>query len=247
MGIAALRGAFGFLTRIPVGRDERAWEAFRRSPVTFPVVGYVLGALLTLPFLLPLPDPTIAVVFVLWLYFLTGIAHVDGLADVGDALVVHGPADDRREVLKDTTVGVGALLSVVVVVTGLVLAALALAAEPHTAILLLVAGEVGAKLGMATIACLGTATHDGLGAELTEATRPRSVLIPTVVALPAAALTWPHPAALVALGGGLLATVTVFVWARWRLGGVNGDVFGAGNEIARLVALHVGVIAWTGL
>ncbi|MFB6217846.1 MAG: adenosylcobinamide-GDP ribazoletransferase, partial [Halobacteriaceae archaeon] len=26
---------------------------------------------------------------------------------------------------------------------------------------------------------------------------------------------------------------------------VSGDVFGAGNELARLAALHAGVIAWT--
>ena len=29
------------------------------------------------------------------------------------------------------------------------------------------------------------------------------------------------------------------------LGGVNGDVFGAVNELARIVALHAGVVAWT--
>ena len=190
MGVAALRGAVGFLTRIPVGHDEPAWEAFRRSPVAFPLVGYVLGALAALPFLLPLPEPTVAVAFVLWLYLLTGITHVDGLADVGDALVVHGSAADRREVLKDTTVGVGAVLSVAVVVAGIALAALALAAEPRTAILLVVTGEVGAKLGMATIACFGTATHDGLGSELTGSARPRSFLAPAVVALPAVHMDW---------------------------------------------------------
>ena len=34
-------------------------------------------------------------------------------------------------------------------------------------------------------------------------------------------------------------------WARRRLGGVSGDALGATNELARVAALHAGVIAWT--
>jgi adenosylcobinamide-GDP ribazoletransferase len=46
---------------------------------------------------------------------------------------------------------------------------------------------------------------------------------------------------------GVLAGLVPFWWARRRLGGVSGDVMGAANELARLVALHAGVIAWTRL
>ncbi len=246
MVLTALRGAIGFLTRIPVGREERAWNAFSSRPVVLPIAGYAIGALLAVALLVPAPAPTAAVVFLVWLSLLTGITHLDGLADLADAAVVHGSPAQRREVLKDTTVGVGALLAVVVLVSGLVLAALTLATLPRRALLLVVTAEVSAKLSMATVACFGTAAHEGLGSELTGA-KKQAILGPTVVALPAAALTWPEPASAFAFAGGMLSTALVLWWSHSRLGGVNGDVFGACNEIARLVALHVGVIAWTQL
>lgn len=211
------------------------------TPVTFPLVGYVIGGLVTVPLLLPLPAPTGAVLFVLWLYLITGINHADGLADLGDALVIHGDASERRAIMKDTTVGVGAVLSLSLVVLGLGLAGLALASGTLTMVLLAVTAEVGAKLGMAMVACFGTATHDGLGSELTTQARPRSLVLPVIVTLPAGVLT---PAAAITLGAALLAALFVFWWARTRLSGVNGDVFGASNEIARVIALHIGVIAW---
>ncbi|MFC7056967.1 adenosylcobinamide-GDP ribazoletransferase [Halovenus salina] len=247
MALSALRGAFGFLTRIPVGHDERAWTAFRESPVTFPLAGYAIGGLAGLALFVPAPDPTVAAIYVAWLYLLTGITHIDGLADLGDALVVHGSAETRREVLKDTTVGVGAVVAVAVLVTSLASAAVSLAVDPRAGLGLVIAAEVSAKLGMSTLVCVGTATHEGMAATLTAESSPRDLVLPTVVALPAAAATWPHPAAGVSLVTGLVSVTVVFRVARRRLGGVNGDVFGAANEIARVVALHAGVIAWTQL
>lgn len=244
MVLTAVRGALGFLSRLPVGHDEESWEAFQHTPTAFPLAGYVIGALLVAPLLLPAPAPTVALLFGVWVYLVTGINHADGVADLGDALVVHGDATSRRSAMKDTTVGVGAVLSLVFVVLGVVTAGYALATAPLWLLPLVITAEVGAKLGMATIACLGTATHEGLGASLTSHARPRQFAVPSLVALPTLAATWPHPAAAVTLGASLLATLCVVWWAQDRLGGVSGDVFGASNELARVVGLHAGVIAW---
>lgn len=250
MVVAAFRGALGFLTRLPVGHDERAWDAFRRTPLAFPLAGYGIGALVALPLVLPVPDPTVALAFVAWLYVVTGINHVDGLADLGDALVVHGDRERRREVMRDTTVGVGAVVLTALVVAGLALAGLALAGfsgqeGPLRAVIVVVAAEVGAKLGTATLVCLGTATHEGLASGFTRESRPRSLLLPALAATPVALLSWPHPATGLVLVAALTTTLVVFAWSRRALGGVSGDVLGAANELARVVALHAGVIAWT--
>ena len=260
-GVAALRGAVGFLTRVPVGRDRKAWEAFRTTPATFPLAGYLAGALVAVPFALPalsrvsaggsafpggLPAPTAAFGYVVAVYAVTGINHLDGVADLGDAAVVHGDAERRREAMKDTTVGVGAVLAVALVLAGLGLGGLALAGLPvAAAVAVVVAAEVGAKAGMAAVACFGTATHEGLGSALTDPATPRSFALPAAVAVPAAALTWPSLAAVAALCGGLLAAGLVVRRARTALGGVSGDVFGAVNEVGRVAGLHAGVIAWT--
>ncbi|MFP9192445.1 adenosylcobinamide-GDP ribazoletransferase [Natrialbaceae archaeon A-CW1-1] len=256
--LQALRGAVTFLTRLPVprvgsggGADGAAatdWDAFRSRPWTIPVVGWLVGSLLGLLVFLTsgLPAPTVTVAYLVGIYLLTGINHLDGVADLGDAVVVHGDTERRRAVMTDTTAGVGAVLAVVVVIAGLLMAGLSLAGIPlAVAVAVVIAAEVGAKLGMAAMACFGTAAHDGFGSQLTSATDPSAFVVPTLLSIPVLALTWPQPVAGLALAGGLLGTALPWWWAHRHLEGVSGDVFGAANEIGRILGLHVGVIAWT--
>ena len=246
--VHALRGGVGFLTRLPVPTHEGDWEAFTRTPAIFPVVGALVGAIAALPLVAigTVPAPTVALAYLGAIYLLTGVNHLDGVADLGDAAAVHGGPDRRREVMTDTTTGVGALLAVSIVVAGVALGGLALTTLPIAAAVgVAVAAEVGAKLGMATMACVGTAAHDGFGSQFTDADGPSSVVSPLALALPAALLTWPSLAAGAALAGALVGGTVPWLWARRRLGGVSGDVFGAANEVGRVAGLHAGVIAWT--
>jgi len=246
--LRALRGALGFLTRLPVGHDEPSWDAFRRTPAAFPLAGYVVGALLAVPVILStaVPAPVVAFLFVVVVVGVTGITHLDGLADLGDAAVVHGP-ERRREAMKDTRVGVGGTVAVAAALVGLALAGLALAGLPtRVAAGLVVASEVTAKLSMAGLAASGTAAHEGLGSQIVGGSR-RDVALAALVALPSLALTWPSPAAAVGLLAGLAVAWLLGRWVRRWLGGVNGDAFGAANELARLAALHAGVLVWYAL
>lgn len=303
----AVRGALAFLSRIPVDGGEPAWDAFRRTPAAFPLSGYVLGALVALPFALGLGPAATVTLYLVALYGLTGITHVDGLADLADAAAVHrrtgGEADrsdaadgngdaadaatddaiatdgatdsaptgpppgaaTRRAVLKDASTGVGGTLAVAFAVVALSLAAAALVpptgsgaalrtpngsgiADPVIrAVATIVAAEVGAKAGMGVLACLGAPAHEGLGSQLVAASRPGALPGVALAVLPAAVLAGRGgvvPLAAVALAGPAVA-LAIRRWARGRLGGVSGDVFGAANELGRIVGLHVGVIAWT--
>jgi adenosylcobinamide-GDP ribazoletransferase len=245
--VTVLRGALGFLTRLRVGHSERAWAAFRESPWAFPLAGYVVGALLAVPFVFDaLPPGTVALAYLAAVLVVTGINHLDGVADVGDALVVHGDSEERTRVLKDTTVGVGAVAAIAVAVAGLALGALGVAGLPtRAAIAVVVATEIGAKVGMAAVACLGTAAHEGLGSQFTERANSRDLLPAVLVAIPAVVLSWPTPAAAVAIVGAALAGLLVLWRLESLLDGVNGDVFGAVNEVGRVVGLHLGVVVWT--
>ncbi|MCD2204286.1 adenosylcobinamide-GDP ribazoletransferase [Halobacterium sp. KA-6] len=247
MVVTVLRGALGFLTRLRVGHSERAWAAFRESPWAFPLAGYVVGALLAVPFVFDaLPPGTVALAYLAAVLVVTGINHLDGVADVGDALVVHGDSEERTRVLKDTTVGVGAVAAIAVAVAGLALGALGVAGLPtRAAIAVVVATEIGAKVGMAAVACLGTAAHEGLGSQFTERANSRDLLPAVLVAIPAVVLSWPTPAAAVAIVGAALAGLLVLWRLESLLDGVNGDVFGAVNEVGRVVGLHLGVVVWT--
>ena len=256
MVLTAAKGALGFLTRLPTGRNEAAWTAFSETPAAFPLAGWVVGALAATPLvaaaLLSLPAQTAAFGYLLALYAVTGVNHADGVADLGDAAAVHGDPDDRRAVLKDTEVGVGAALALGLVLVGLALAGLALAGLPpvahSTAVLgvpaavaIVVAAEVGAKVGMAALACLGDPAFEGLGSAFT-GNDPAALVAPALVAAPVVLLGAP---AVAALAGAVTVALALLSWAEARLGGVNGDVFGATNELARLAGLHLGVVAWT--
>ncbi|PSQ55446.1 adenosylcobinamide-GDP ribazoletransferase [Halobacteriales archaeon SW_8_68_21] len=259
--VAAFRGALGFCSRIPVGSDEADWEAFRRRPAALPAVGYALGALVALPVIAAasvparVPPATVAVAFPAWLYLVTGITHLDGVADLGDAAVVHGDADRRREVLKDSSLGVGGALAVALVVVGLAAAGasvLEAARLPAVgAAVLVVAAEVSARGATAALVCLGDAAHEGLGSAVTSESGAHSLAGVALAVAPVVPL-----AGAVGGSGGVRATAAVivaavvvgllaFAWARSRLGGVSGDSLGATTELARVTALHAGVIAWT--
>lgn len=246
MVLTAIRGALGFLTRVPVGHDESAWNAFARTPVAFPIVGYLVGATLVLPLLVPGPAVTIAVLFVGTVYLVTGINHLDGVADVGDAAVVHGNATERRAVMTDTAVGVGGAFAVVLTVLALWAGAIGMLELSTRAIVLVVVAEVGAKTAVALCICFGSAPHEGLGSTFVDNATPRSAVPVALVAAGVVFLSWPRVIpSIAALSAAVLAGVTTLLWARRRFGGVSGDVLGATNELARIAALHVGVIAWT--
>ncbi|MBX0322058.1 adenosylcobinamide-GDP ribazoletransferase [Halomicroarcula sp. F13] len=245
MVLSALRGALGFLSRLPVGHSEAAWDAFTATPAAFPLAGYVVGALVAVPFLAVglLPAPVVAAAYLAAVVLVTGVNHADGLADLGDAAVVHGDPAERREVMRDTTVGVGAVLALGTGLLGLGLGALAAARLPLlAAVAVVLASEVGAKLAMATLACLGTPSHEGFGATILDGQGPSDLAGPLVVAVPAALLALPATA--VASVASVAVALSLNRWADRRLGGVGGDVFGATNELARVVALHAAVATW---
>lgn len=249
MVLTAVRGALGFLTRLPVGRSERAWQALGTAPAVMVPAGYIVGGLAAIPVaagvVLGVPAEPVALAYVVVLFAVTGIAHADGLADVGDALVVHGGPARRRDVMADTSLGVGGTVAVCLDVLGLALAALVLASAPLAVALgLVLAAEVGAKLAMVAVAVLGRPAHAGMGAHLADA-RPLQLAVAGGLVVPAAFATWPASTAAFALLAALGVALGMLTWARRHVGGATGDVFGATNELARLAALYAGVITWT--
>jgi adenosylcobinamide-GDP ribazoletransferase len=207
-------------------------------------VGYCIGAVGALPVVV-LPGPTAAVVYPATILGLTGITHLDGLADLADASVVHGPSADRRSVMQDTITGVGGTVAIGLSLLGLALAGLALASAPlPVAAGVVIAAEVGAKLSMVGLAALAKPAHEGMGSQLLGSSATQ-LLVAAAVAAPAGLLAWPALAGFLAFVGAIVGGAGVAWGAARLLGGVSGDVFGATNEVARLVAVHVGVVAWT--
>lgn len=109
--------ALGFLTTLPVPRAEGATAGeLRRSVAWYPLVGWVVGAVLVATAALAQawsPGLAAALVLAAWLA-VTGMLHFDGLLDSADALLAPRAPAERLRILADVhhgsfALGVGAV------------------------------------------------------------------------------------------------------------------------------------------
>ena len=186
------------------------------------------------------------------LALLTRGLHLDGLADLADALASGKPAPAALDIMRRSDIGP---LGVVTLVLTLLLQVAALSqaesAGHGRGPAALIAAVVTGRLAL-TWACrrgVPAARPDGLGALVAGTVRPVVPAMATAVTLAAAAaavaisatvaggqLGWTLP---LAVAAGLAAAFAVQRHAVRRLGGITGDVLGALTEIATTVALVV--------
>src|SRR5919112_4787507 len=167
-----MRALLSFFTVLPV--RGASLDVAARQVSLLPLIGLVTGlpgAVLLLA--APVVPPGVAATLALGAVLLAaGLHHADGVLDVGDALMAQGGPDRRREVLRDTRVGVGGLGALFLVYAPTVGALAALCAvSPGRAALALLAGEVAARSAMLLMLAFG------------EPVDPRSSSVPFVRAL----------------------------------------------------------------
>ncbi|HVR63712.1 MAG TPA: adenosylcobinamide-GDP ribazoletransferase [Polyangia bacterium] len=238
----ATLAAFAFLTRLPTaGAGASVRDAdLGRSVAAFPVVGLVLGlALAALGYGLHsrLPPLLLAVFVVALLGALTGGLHLDGFADVFDA--VGGGRGDRARMLaimRDSRIGAHGAAALVLLILAKVFAA-AHAIERADYVALLAFPAIGRWTAVPLIVLFPYARREGMGRAFQGGAGR------TQLAIAAAVMT----IILVALGGRLVlptlaataGALAFGLWMRRRLGGLTGDVYGAAIESAEVIVLTV--------
>jgi adenosylcobinamide-GDP ribazoletransferase len=229
--VTALRSAWALLTAVggaaPVQDRVAMW---------FGPVGLVLGAVLGGAWwgVGTVAPPLVAAVLVIALDAgLTGMLHLDGLADSGDGLIAPMDRDRRLAVMRTPDVGA---FGVVTVVVALLLQAAALASGPASVVLLAGLWALSRGLLAATAVVLPCARPGGMGALLADRRSCVAGAFGGVVpgAVMAAAAGWRGVAAVV---GAVLGAAAVMTVARRRLGGYTGDVLGAVVVIAQTAGL----------
>ena len=222
--------ALGFLTivggaRVPDARTLR-W---------FPPIGAGIGAVLALTWVGAgeLWPPAVAAVVVVAIDLaVTGMLHVDGLADTADGVLPHLDRERRLEVMRSPDVGAFALA----VVPTVLLARWAALATDRIEPLALVAVWAASRTAMATIpALVPYARDDGLASPFVAGSSRRTALwLVPCAALLVAVHELTGGAALVA---GLAIGAGVVTLARRRVGGFTGDVLGAAGVLVETGAL----------
>ena len=245
--------AVTFLTGIPLKVEGEVTPGdLWRSMGWYPLVGLALGAagwavyagLMEL-----LPGLVAASLVVLALEAVTRGLHMDGLMDTCDGMLSGAPRERALEIMKDSSVGamgvLGAVLIVVLKVTALGALARADAAAP------LLAGWCAARaLPALDVYLWPYARTAGTGEAFTRERTPGPVQL--AAGLLAAGVVVAGSAGLAAGAAGswyaglvtavVAMAVALLVQAAVakRLGGLTGDVYGLGIELAEAAALVAG-------
>jgi len=184
-----------------------------------------------------------------FLLVVIGLQHTDGLVDVGNTFGI------RKASLKEkmdiahvwTVTRTGAFFAVLVSFFTLLLIFLT---NTDVVIQSLIVAEVSAKLAMVTTAWQGTSPPQSLeekrgkGRSFIDFMRKNNGLytISLIISL-AVSVALFGLSGVFAVAAGMLVGGFMTILGKQVFGGVNGDIFGATNEIARMFALFVLVIS----
>jgi adenosylcobinamide-GDP ribazoletransferase len=241
--LRAAAAAVAFLTRIPVGRIVLDANDVARGAALFPVVGAGIGAAvggLLVGLDGELTALLAAALAVALEALLTGVIHLDALADSADGLGA-GTRERALEAMRDPAIGSFGAAALVLDLLVKV-AALAAAAADSRALLVVAASFAlgrGAPLALA-LTLPYARSGAGSGRVLTERAA-RTALIVGVALAVGIAVAALGLRGLALAGAAGVACLAVGLVARRRLGGVTGDLLGASSELATTAALVAAV------
>lgn len=235
-----------YLTIIPLpGGRHGPSSRLGRAVAWFPVVGLGLGALLAAADWLTARwfSPLLAALLTVTAWkLLTGGLHLDGLADCLDGLAGRD-REQRLAIMRDSRIGTfGAVGLILFLMLELVTVAEAAATWRWRALLVIPA--IGRAAPPLLARWFPPARADGQGAAFAGGVGVAGALLAVVIAA-AAAVAVLGAGGFVAALSGMVAALAAGRFFAGRLGGLTGDVLGAGVEVAELVAL-LAVLAWTG-
>lgn len=258
--LAPLNGlliTLSFLTRIPVqafGFDKRSWQW---SPAFFPLAGYILGALATIPFMISqyyvigrgiafeLCTPFL---YITILYWMNRMLHLDGFCDCCDGFSAMTDSKEKRlEIMKDPCVGSSAAGAAIVLIFGKGLLLLILVWQNKAfysdydqslkLIICLISVPAFARLSIVALAYKATYPRSNGTGSVIVGNITNMTLVLAVVSL--APLFFYINLVIIKVSLAMCA-LSVLHWRRkadQNLGGVTGDVLGACCETTELLVL----------
>jgi len=236
--VRALLIAIAFATRIPVRVGAVAPHELAEGLSALPLVGFLIGLVsyglcsLMAP---SLGDTLAAIATVSFSALITGGLHLDGLADWFDAL--GGGRGDRQrmlEIMRDSRIGAHGASALILVLLAKV-AAVAELPDSQRLLALCAAPPAARLTAVWLLYSLPAARQDGLGRGMGAALERKHAW--TACAAFVLATCWLGPSVIWPSIAATLAAVALGFQAQARLGGVTGDVCGAGIELAELAFL----------
>jgi adenosylcobinamide-GDP ribazoletransferase len=233
-----MRRALAFLTPL-FGASEPRPQTLGWFPLVGAALGLALGALWWGAEWVWPPAVAAAIVVAADLA-LTGLLHVDGLADTADGLLPHLDRTRRLEVMAAPDVGAFGVATVGAVLLLRWAALAAMAPSP----LLLGGLWCASRTAMAVAArSVPYARAGGLASSFLGGRALPAALVGGALGV-ALAFVGPGVPGVVAIGAVALGAAGVITLARRRIGGFTGDVLGASGMVGETAGLVVAAARW---
>ncbi|HAK44505.1 MAG TPA: adenosylcobinamide-GDP ribazoletransferase [Spirochaeta sp.] len=235
--------AFRFMTIIPVPGSKHAdLSEAGRSAAYFPLVGLVIGLLMWAAARLGLmlwSVPVAAVIVTALWFILTAGMHVDGLADLADGLGGGWDVESRLRIMKDSAIGTYGAVAVGILMlmkTVFIFELAGSAAAPLLYAALIVIPAAGRCAQVLSIRIFPPAKKEGFGITFKNGVRNRDAAAAVIITLAVSTAFWGLSGVLI-LAAAIVFMLAAGAWISNRLGGLNGDSYGAICELSELFLL----------
>lgn len=207
----------------------------------FPLCGGIIGIIVGLVALLSstfLPQYITSFLVLVTLIIITGVHHIDGLADFADGLMIKGDRESKRKAMSDPIVGSAGATALIINFIGL-FTALSYYDSSIKLFYAIIVSEIIAKYVMVVQASIGDSAWSGFSSSFTiEMKKGNKIVISAVISI-LLVFVIEGMMGLLTLGIVIIIGLIIYIISYKSFGGVSGDVFGASNEISRLSSLLI--------
>lgn len=232
--------AFQFLTRLylPINVE---WDTgnLRRSLTWFGLVGAFIGVILAGAMTLfnrfdLIPAVAAIIILLIWI-FITGGMHIDGISDMADGFFSMRDKEKTLEIMKDSHVGAFGVITIVfLLLIKFEMLKEFIIIEKNVWLLILPPTIARIAAGL-VLSFYETTKKSGLGYTF-HSSDPRIFwAIGFVVTLIISSIL--NIKSLIFIGIAILASNLMALWAKKKIGGLNGDIYGAIVETVEVIGM----------
>lgn len=232
--------AFQFLTRLylPINVE---WDTgnLRRSLMWFGLVGAFIGVILAGAMTLfnrfdLIPAVAAIIILLIWI-FITGGMHIDGISDMADGFFSMRDKEKTLEIMKDSHVGAFGVITIVfLLLIKFEMLKEFIIIEKNVCLLILPPTIARIAAGL-VLSFYETTKKSGLGYTF-HSSDPRIFwAIGFIVTLIISSII--NIKSLIFIGIAILASNIMALWAKKKIGGLNGDIYGAIVETVEVIGM----------
>lgn len=232
--------AFQFLTRLylPINVE---WNTanLRRSLMWFGLVGAFIGAIIAGAMTLfnrfdLIPAVSAIIILIIWI-FITGGMHIDGISDMADGFFSMRDKEKTLEIMKDSHVGAFGVITIVfLLLIKFEMLKEFIIIEKNVWLLILPPTIARIAAGL-VLSFYETTKKSGLGYTF-HSSDPRIFwAIGFIVTLIISSIL--NIKSLIFIGIAILASNLMALWAKKKIGGLNGDIYGAIVETVEVMGM----------